>query len=147
MIMQAKNKLKDVNVKSFLNISSQNMHFNNEFDICTAIQCHHYLNKNERKRAVLNCFNSLKIGGVFVYFENIAPEYSDDKSIFLKLWRNYQLSQGRELRQITEHLQRYGKDYFPITVTEHLQLLKECGFSCSEIFWRSCVQAGFFAIK
>jgi tRNA (cmo5U34)-methyltransferase len=46
-----------------------------------------------------------------------------------------------------KHTKRFNSEYFPITVKEHLELLKETGFQTVELFWRSHVQAGFYAIK
>ncbi|MGD0231966.1 MAG: hypothetical protein ABSC19_16690 [Syntrophorhabdales bacterium] len=46
-----------------------------------------------------------------------------------------------------EHRSRFGKSYFPITIAEHLELLRATGFSTVEIFWLSHMQAGFYAIK
>jgi tRNA (cmo5U34)-methyltransferase len=38
-------------------------------------------------------------------------------------------------------------EYFPITVEEHLDLLRNCGFGAVEMFWYSYMQAGFYCIK
>jgi len=40
-----------------------------------------------------------------------------------------------------KHLKRFNKAYFPITISEHLDLLKQCGFSVAELFWYSYMQA------
>ena len=40
-------------------------------DIITAIQCHHYLDMDNRKKAVGKCYELLKGGGFFITFENI----------------------------------------------------------------------------
>lgn len=42
---------------------------------------------------------------------------------------------------------RRGTEVLPITIEEHLCLLKECGFKSADILWTSYMQAGFFAIK
>jgi tRNA (cmo5U34)-methyltransferase len=44
-------------------------------------------------------------------------------------------------------MERFDTAYFPITVDEHLQLLKACGFETAELFWYSYMQAGFYGIK
>jgi tRNA (cmo5U34)-methyltransferase len=65
----------------------------------------------------------------------------------LERWRKFQVSQGRSTGVVQKHLERFGKAYFPITVSEHLDLLKKCGFGVVELFWYSQMQAGFYAIK
>lgn len=42
---------------------------------------------------------------------------------------------------------RFKHKYFPITIGEHLNLLKRVGFRVAELFWLSYMQAGFYAIK
>ena len=40
---------------SFFNLSSEQLPFKTEFDVVTAIQCHHYLNIEGREKAVRAC--------------------------------------------------------------------------------------------
>ena len=44
-----------------------------DFDVITAIQAHHYLDRDSRKVATENCFRILKDHGIYVTFENIRP--------------------------------------------------------------------------
>jgi tRNA (cmo5U34)-methyltransferase len=46
-----------------------------------------------------------------------------------------------------KHAARFNSEYFPVTVQEHLTLLRETGFKTAELFWKSHMQAGFYAIK
>lgn len=45
------------------------------------------------------------------------------------------------------HIGRYGKEYFPISISEHLKVLEQCGFENAEIIWVSNMQAGLLGIK
>ena len=45
------------------------------------------------------------------------------------------------------HKERRGTEVFPITVEEHLSLLKKCGFRSVNLLWASYLQAGFWAVK
>ncbi|HNX57522.1 MAG TPA: class I SAM-dependent methyltransferase, partial [Spirochaetota bacterium] len=58
-----------------------------------------------------------------------------------------QLSQGKSEESVNAHLERFDREYFPITVEDHISLLKETGFRRVELFWYSVMQAGFYAIK
>lgn len=118
-----------------------------EFDVVTAIQVHHYLKRKDRERATINCYKLLRDNGIYITFENIRPE--DDETIDSQLdrWMNFQLSEGRSMKDVTEHKKRFDVKYFPIKVSEHLELLDSAGFRIVEIFWLSYLQAGFFGIK
>ena len=61
--------------------------------------------------------------------------------------RNFNYIKVKTVKEVDAHIQRFGVEYFPITISEHLRLLKECGFSTVEILWVSYMQAGFYAIK
>lgn len=128
-------------------VGSQDMDFKNRFDVVTAIQSHHYFDKHTREKAVMNCFDALKEGGLFICFENTAPFSETGKTILLDRVENFQLGQGRTEEEVKEHRARYGKEYFPLNIKEHIELLERAGFKTAEVFWMSYMQCGFYAIK
>lgn len=62
-------------------------------------------------------------------------------------WKNYMLAHGRTEEQTENHMKRRGTELFPITIEEHIKILKEIGFKSVDLLWGSYLQAGFFAIK
>jgi tRNA (cmo5U34)-methyltransferase len=149
MLDAAKNKLKNALNVRFLNASAtQNLVLQKEeFDAITSIQSHHYLSPNERMKATAVCFELLSPRGVYVTFENIQPATPKGMAIGKENWKLFQLSKGRDKCVVEEHLQRFGVEYLPITVKEHISLLKKTGFSTVELLWYSYMQAGFYCIK
>jgi len=118
-----------------------------KFDVITAIQAHHYLHREDRKAATDNCLRMLKSGGIYVTFENTRPLSDVGVKIGLDRWKQFQISQGKSTEEAEKHIDRFEKEYYPVTIEEHLGLLKEVGFSTVEVFWISYMQAGFYAIK
>ena len=116
-------------------------------EVITAVMCHHYLKPEKRLVATKACYDTLAPEGVYITFENIRPQCEEVVELSLERWGRFQISQGRSRTIVEEHLKRFNKAYFPITVAEHLDLLKECGFRVAELFWYSQMQAGFYAIK
>jgi tRNA (cmo5U34)-methyltransferase len=116
-------------------------------DIITAIQCHHYLSPEDRIKAVQVCYDLLNEDGAFVTFENIRPLTSQGIDIGKEYWKNFQLSCGKDIGEIDQHLARFDQEYFPITLEEHLSLLRNAGFKTVEVLWYSYLQAGFYCIK
>ncbi len=116
-------------------------------DVITAIQCHHYLSRESRAKATRVCYDLLKEGGIYIIFENIRPLTEDGTAIGKQYWENFQLSHGNDEKEIQKHLERFDTEYFPITVEEHLELLRATGFKTVELFWYSYMQAGFYCIK
>ena len=129
-------------------VSSQDLRLPDEgIDVITAIQAHHYLDQDGRRAAVENCFRMLRAGGIFITYENISPFTSSGIRVGLDRWKRFQIALGKGMEEAEKHVNRFGQDYYPITIEEHLGLLKEAGFSVVEILWVSYMQAGFYAIK
>lgn len=115
--------------------------------IITAIQSHHYMDENTRRTATQACYELLAEDGVYITFENVHPKSEKGTTIALDRWARYQQSKGKSQEMINEHRKRFNTAYFPITIEQHLQLLKACGFATCDLFWYSYMQAGFYAVK
>jgi tRNA (cmo5U34)-methyltransferase len=115
--------------------------------VITAILCHHYYNREKRRAATAVCYQLLDAGGVFITFENIMPDSPQGTQLGLERWKRFQIEHGRESIMAEKHTKRYGSEFFPIKINEHIELLRQTGFKTVELFWRSHVQAGFYAIK
>ena len=146
MLDIAKNKLLGRDIRVF-NIPSQKMDFENEFDVVTAVQSHHYLKPDERKIAVDNCFRALKDNGVFITFENIRMTTEVSDKIALKRWENFLSDHLKDPKIVKMHIDRRGVEVFPITIEEHIKMLREAGFRSVDVLWTSYLQAGFWAVK
>lgn len=116
-------------------------------DVITAVLCHHYLHEKERVQATEKCYRLLKKGGVYITFENITPFTSEGIAIGNANWKNFQINSGKAHGEAENHIQRFGVEYFPITIEEHLSLLHNTGFKAVEMLWYSYLQAGFYCIK
>ncbi len=116
-------------------------------DVITAIQSHHYMDREGRERAVRRCADLLTDGGLFVTFENTRPFTERGIAAGKDRWARFQRGAGRTEEEAARHMERFDREYFPITVEEHLSLLRGCGFSAVELLWYSYLQAGFYCIK
>lgn len=146
MLEQARTKLEG-NPVEYICSSSTNINFANRFDVVTAIQSNHYLQKSERKLVTEKVFDALKNGGIYINFENVVPEDDDIKKSELLRWGKYQQRNGKTIEEARLHNARCGVKYFPLTVSEHIQLLKDTGFLKCHVFWLSYMQMGIYGIK
>ena len=152
MLIKAKKRLKGIRpdrLKFFDPVDTEGLRNNlsSKPEIITAIMCHHYLKPEKRRDATQVCYDKLASEGIYISFENIRPRSKEAVEPGLRRWKSFQMSRGRTAAVVEEHGKRFGSAYFPITIDEHLELLKSCGFSVAELFWYSHMQAGFFAIK
>lgn len=146
MLEQAKTKLNNKSIE-YICTSSTSIQFSNRFDVVTAIQSHHYLQEDERRKATECVYHALKKGGIYICFENIIPQDEEVKQFELLRWGRYQQRHGKTEEEAKAHNARCGINYFPLTATEHIQLLKSVGFSKVHIFWVSYMQMGIYGIK
>jgi len=148
MLQAAKTKLANKANITFIEAPTQNLTLQKgSFDVITAIQSHHYLNEEDRTKATKACFDLLTKSGIYITFENTKPATPEGIQIGKEMWRQFQLSKGKSSQAVEEHLKRFGIEYHPIPIKEHIKLLKETGFSTVELLWYSYMQAGFYAVK
>ena len=145
-LAEAKEKLSGADIRYF-NISSQQLSFESEFDVVTAVQSHHYLQPEERTEAVSKCYHALRENGVFITFENIRMSADSSDAIALSRWAQFLTDHGNSKEDVQMHLNRRGVEVFPITIEEHIRLLRECGFRSVDLLWTSYLQAGLWAVK
>ena len=146
MLEQTREKLVGLTVE-YVETGTEAFSMKNRFDVVTAIMSHHYLNMHERDAATKNCFDALNEGGVYVTFETIRPFSERGTEVGLQRWRTHQLSNGKAPEEVDKHISRYGMELLPISIDNHLELLRRAGFSTVEILWVSGLQAGFYAVK
>ena len=152
MLIQVKEKLAyfpQDKIKILPQVSTQeiNLGDNEKPDVITSIQAHHYLSMEDRVKATLKCHDLLKEDGIYITFENICPLTKKGIEIGKEYWKQFQISSGKSNEVAAEHIKRFGVEYFPITIQQHLSLLNNCGFRVVELFWYSYMQAGFYCIK
>lgn len=146
MLEKAREKNPDIQA-DYVCASSDEINYENEFNVVTAIQSHHYMQEDTRKKATSNVYNALCTGGIYLTFENVVPESTNVKQFELQRWGRYQLEHGKSKEEVETHIARCGVNYFPLMMNQHVNLLKEVGFKEVHVFWYSYMQMGIYAIK
>lgn len=131
----------------FRKMAAQELTAQDQYDVITAIQVNHYFTEENRRNVLNRCVNALKPGGFFFSFENVAPDSERGKELLLQRWKNYQIQKGKSIEEADSHIKRYGKEYFPITVESHFDVMRKSGFRVVELIWKSYMQAGFMGMK
>ncbi len=146
MLEQAKEK--NMNIQGrYLCAGSDSIEFSDEFEAVTAIESHHYMKPEEREKATHNVYRALHKSGIYITFENVIPEALEVKEFELQRWGKYQLEHGKSEKEVKAHIARCGVSYFPLTINQHINLLKSCGFTDVHVFWYSYMQMGVYAIR
>lgn len=131
----------------FLQCDIRELSYQEIFDVVTAVQVNHYFKKDERVAAIKKCYHALAENGIYISFENFAPNSEEGVGLYLERWKQFQFENGKSKEEADSHIGRYGSDYFPISISESIGLLKDCGFRMVEILWMSYMQVGILARK
>ena len=146
MIERAESFCDDERVE-FLQSDVRELPYKEMFNIVTAIQVNHYLKKDERIVALKKYYDALEENGIYISFENFAPDSEEGTRLYLERWKEFQIANGKTRKEADLHIKRYGQSYFPISISESIKLLKDCGFRVVEILWVSYMQVGILARK
>lgn len=146
MLKRTRERLNFLDVE-YIQSQVQDLQLNSQFNVITSILVTHYLKDNEKRQAINRCYHALKDNGILFILENFAPHSAIVTNLYLKRWKNYQLNHGKSTEESQKHIDRFNKDYFPVTIEENIQLLKDCGFRYIDIFWLSYMQAGILGLK
>ncbi len=146
MIEKAEDLCNDEKVE-FLQSDVRELPYQKIFDIVTAIQVNHYFKKDERIAAIKKCYDALEKNGIYISFENFAPDSVEGTGLYLERWKQFQIANGKTEQEAALHIERYGRDYFPVTISESMELLRNGGFRMVEILWVSYMQVGILAKK
>ncbi|HSV48837.1 MAG TPA: methyltransferase [Candidatus Acidoferrales bacterium] len=148
MLSSAKAKLAGYSNIEFIEAPTEKLsNLKTQFDVITAIQSHHYSTTAKRQKATQVSFNLLNPKGIYITFENTRPLTPQGTEIGKENWKNFQIRSGRDPATAEAHMKRFGTEYYPITLEEHLALLRKTGFQVVELLWYSYLQAGFYCIK
>ena len=131
----------------FLQCDVRELPYQEMFDVVTAVQINHYFKRDDRIAAIKKCYDSLVENGIYISFENFAPDSKEGTKLYLERWKQFQIANGKSKEEADVHIGRYGRDYFPVTISESIGLLKDCGFRMVEILWVSYMQVGILARK
>ena len=114
-------------------------------DAVSAILCHHYYSDIEqKKKALSNCCRMLRDGGILITAEHVRH---DDQETADKEWLAHMRSAGLPDELAQNMVDRRDREYFPMTESALVELLKGCGFRRAEVFWSTCSDIGIVAFK
>ena len=80
----------------------QNLQYDSDFDVITAILITHYLEYEERIVSIRNCYNALKKNGLFFTVENFAPNNDIFKKIIFGAMEKFSVQKWKKRRRMSK---------------------------------------------
>lgn len=116
-------------------------------DVVSCVQSNHYYDAEGRERALSECHRILRPGGMVIVTEHVAPLSGKGYEITRARQKDFLLDNCRSDSEAEVYLDRYGTEYFPLTVTQHIEVMKKAGFTDVEVFYYSYGQVGLFGFR
>ncbi|MEK7015441.1 MULTISPECIES: class I SAM-dependent methyltransferase [Bacillus] len=118
------------------------------FDAATCILVLHFIpNINQKKELLKEISNRLKPGAPFFLSTINGVRHTNKFSAQLNAWRNHMLQNQIPLEDWERFENSFEKEMFPISETDLLTIMEECGFTQITRFFTSFLIDGYVAIK
>jgi len=145
MVRQAYKKVSADNVR-FLCRDMVNAKFDNA-DLIISLFTLQFLGITERKKVLRRLFRSLRDGGALIMGEKVLAEEGRFDEMWVELYWDFKRAQGLSDDQILHKARSIRGVLRPITLTEHIKMLRATGFNSIDVFLKWCNFAGLIAIK
>lgn len=106
-----------------------------------------FLKYGRRAKLIKKIYNSLEIGGAFLFFEKIRGSSGKFQDIYNSNYYNFKLAQGFSHDEIYNKAVSIKGTLEPETSTNNIKLLKSAGFKKIEVIFKFNCFEGICAIK
>lgn len=150
MLMQAEKKLSSLN--SADRIEFRNSDLSGEVDIqngSVVIMNYtlQFVRPLCRELLVQKIYDGLCENGCFILTEKVLGNDSLFNRLYIQLYYEYKKQQGYSEKEIAKKREALENILIPYRIDENIDLLKKCGFSSIDIFYKWYNFAGFIAVR
>ena len=118
-----------------------------EADLFISLFTLQFLSMPERMQVLQRMYRCLRSGGALIMAEKVLAEEGRFNEIWVELYWDFKKGQGLTDDQILQKARGIRGVLRPITLTEHIRMLKMIGFNSIDVFFKWYNFAGILAIK
>ncbi len=136
MLDMARIKLDDPGAR-FVQDDFYHLHFDRTYDVIVSSLALHHLETDHDKLAFYQkIFNALNSGGIFINADVVLASDPILQEKFLEHWWSFMRNNVPAEEVENKWKLTYRNEDRPASMTRHLEMLKEVGFSETEIVWK-----------
>lgn len=147
MLQKAMKKNENSERIHFIQQSIENYAFEYKSNLILSILTIQFIPIEKRERLIRNIYNALNKGGAFLFIEKSYPEHSKIQDMFTQIYHDDKESHGLSAIDIRNKDKSLRGVLNPLTNSENIHLLRDCGFTTVEIFFKYLHFTGYIAIK
>jgi tRNA (cmo5U34)-methyltransferase len=150
MLKQCEVNLKNENIERKVNYSNQDLNTNVNLEnpsvviFCLTLQ---FIRPKNRERILKKIYESLPENGALIIVEKVLAEHSVTNRHFIDYYYNFKKRNGYSETEIAKKREALENVLVPYKISENTEVLKDCGFSKVETFFKWYNFAGLIAIK
>ncbi|HWO40219.1 MAG TPA: methyltransferase domain-containing protein [Candidatus Eisenbacteria bacterium] len=146
MIKEARKKVSRPNVR-FFHKDIARIDFSPPADFVTSLFTMQFLTLAERRKLLTRINLGLVEGGGLLITEKVSAEHSCFEDIWTELYWDFKRRQGFTPEQVLEKASSIRGVLKPLTTGENLELLRQTGFSRTDVFFKWYNWVGLLALK
>lgn len=150
MLEQARSKLEELGVASSIDLMKKDVEGDMSIRDASVVFMNYtlqFVRPLHRESVLKQIYNGLKPNGCLILVEKVLGNDSLYNRLYIDLYYQYKAQVGYTEKEIQQKREALENVLIPYRIDENLDLLKRCGFTSNEIFFKWFNFAGFVAVK
>jgi len=137
MLRLAAYRLHDAINPEFINSDFYDLNFTRTYDvIISSLALHHIVTTEDKVLFYKKIFGALNNGGVFVNADVVLASTDAIQERFMEKWKEFMRSNVPETEVLNKWIPTYYDEDRPISLLEHIDILREIGFNSIDVIWK-----------
>lgn len=115
--------------------------------IVSSLALHHLVTKTDKLDFYHKIYDGLNASGVFINADVVLASTDSLQDVYMTQWKNFMLRNVTSFEVENKWIPSYHTEDRPISMLEHLCMLKETGFDNMDIVWKYYNFCVFMATK
>lgn len=115
--------------------------------VVSSLALHHLESDGDKLRFYKKIYSALSDGGIFINIDVVLGGNDSIQSVYMEKWKEFICQNVSEDEFVKKWLPSYYAEDRPTRLTTHLDMLKECGFSCVDVIYKYFNYAVYLGMK
>jgi len=148
MLQMARVKLADITEVKFINSDFYHFDFDKKYDaIVSSLALHHLATSKDKLEIYKKINSSLKNEGILINADIVLASTAILQKRYMEYWKRFMCMNVSSDDIENKWIPKYYEEDRPISMVEHIDMLKEVGFDSVDVVWKYYNFAVYMALK